>query len=103
MYLGILLKGGSIMSKREPIAPSMDQDIAAVLGGAAYLHDIERRLAPYFERAEPRQRAMAYLRGLLSPAERKNSWQLAEVSGDTTPYANCQLFLRSAGLSSPRK
>jgi hypothetical protein len=28
---------------------------------------------------------MAYLRGLLSPAERKNSWQLAEVSGEVTP------------------
>jgi hypothetical protein len=57
----------------------------AVHGGNAYLADIERRLAPSCERAEPRQRAMAYLRGLVSPAERKNSWQLAEVSGDTTP------------------
>jgi len=64
----------------------MTRDVSAVLGGAAYVTDIERRLARYFERAEPRQRAMAYLRGLLSPAERKNSWQLAEVSGDTTPY-----------------
>jgi SRSO17 transposase len=59
------------------------------------IYDIERRLAPYFERAEPRQRVMAYLRGLLSPAERKNSWQLAEVSGDATPYA-CQHLLRRA-------
>ena len=57
--------------------------------------DIERRLAPYFERAEPRQRAMAYLRGLLSPAERKNSWQLAEVSGDATPYAFQHLLRRA--------
>jgi hypothetical protein len=44
-----------------------------VEGGAAYLTDLECRLMAYFERAEPRQRAMAYLRGLLSPAERKNS------------------------------
>jgi SRSO17 transposase len=29
---------------------------------------------------------MAYLRGLLSSVERKNSWQLAEVSRDATPY-----------------
>jgi len=35
--------------------------------------NIERWLVLYFERWEPRQRAMAYLRGLLSPAERKNS------------------------------
>ena len=26
-----------------------------------------------------------YLRGLLSPVERKNGWQLAEQAGDTTP------------------
>ncbi len=42
----------------------VDQDTSVVPGGAAYLHDLERRLAPYFERDEPRQRAMAYLRGL---------------------------------------
>ena len=73
----------------------LEQDAALVQGGAAYLSDIERRLAPYFERAEPRQRAMAYLRGLLSPAERKNSWQLAEVSGDATPYAIQHLLRRA--------
>ena len=27
-----------------------------------------------------------YLRGLLSPVERKNGWQLAEQAGDATPY-----------------
>jgi SRSO17 transposase len=59
------------------------------------VNDIERRLAPYFERAEPRQRAMAYVLGLLSPAERKNSWQLADVSGDTTPYAFQHLLRRA--------
>jgi SRSO17 transposase len=79
----------------ESTAELVDQDRAVVPGGAAYLHDIERRLAPYFERAEPRQRAMTYLRGLLSPAERKNSWQLAEISGDATPYA-FQYLLRRA-------
>jgi SRSO17 transposase len=84
-----------MMSTMDPCAPVVDQDVSAVRGGAAYLRDIERRLAPYFERAEPRQRAMAYLRGLLSPAERKNSWQLAEVSGDTTPYAFQHLLRRA--------
>jgi SRSO17 transposase len=66
-----------------------------VRGGTAYLADIERRLASYFERAEPRRRAMAYLRGLLSPTERKNSWQLAEVSGDATPYGLQHLLRRA--------
>jgi SRSO17 transposase len=73
----------------------VEQDAPVVPGGAAYLHDLERRLAAFFERAEPRQRAMAYLRGLLSPAERKNSWQLAEISGDATPYAFQHLLRRA--------
>jgi SRSO17 transposase len=79
----------------DPAAPDLDPDISAVLGGAAYLTDIERRLAPYFERTEPRQQVMAYLRGLLSPAERKNSWQLAEISGAATPYAFQHLLRRA--------
>ena len=83
------------MLTKELGTPPLEQDAAMVQGGAAYMSDIERRLAPYFERAEPRQRAMAYLRGLLSPAERKNSWQLAEVSGDATPYAIQHLLRRA--------
>src|SRR5262244_1163094 len=89
------MHGGITMPTMEPDTPLMDQDVAAVQGGVAYLSDVERRLAPYFERAEPRQRAMAYLRGLLSPAERKNSWQLAEISGDATPYAFQHLLRRA--------
>ena len=84
-----------MMLTTEPTAPPLDQDVPVVQGGAAYVADIERRLAPYFARAEPRHRAMAYLRGLLSPAERKNSWQLAEVSGDTTPYGFQHLLRRA--------
>ena len=57
----------------EHAAGPEDQDVRAVRGGAAYVTNIERWLVLYFERWEPRQRAMAYLRGLLSPAERKNS------------------------------
>ncbi len=42
-------------------------------------------IAGRFRRPEPRRGAMAYLRGLLSPVERKNGWQLAEQAGDATP------------------
>ena len=55
------------------ITPTTEEAASVIQGGLAYLTDIERRLAPYFERAEPRQRAMAYLRDLLSPAERESS------------------------------
>ena len=45
--------------------------------------------------AELRTRARSYLRGLLSAAERKNSWQLAEVAGDGTPYGIQHLLGRA--------
>jgi SRSO17 transposase len=52
---------------------------------ADQLEEVQERLASYFERSEPRQRAIAYLRGLLSVTERKNGWQLAELAGEATP------------------
>ena len=57
--------------------------------------EVERRLGPFFARAEARQQVMAYLRGLLSPAERKNSWQLAEVVGAPNPYGFQHLLGRA--------
>jgi SRSO17 transposase len=47
---------------------------------------VGERIAPRFARSEVRERARDYLRGLLLATERKNSWQLAEVAGDATPY-----------------
>ncbi len=49
------------------------------------LDELADRLAPRFVRAEAHRRAVAYLRGLLAPVERKNGWQLAEAAGDRTP------------------
>jgi SRSO17 transposase len=49
------------------------------------LEELAQRIAPRFVRAKPRRRALAYLRGLLAPLERKNGWQLAEAAGDATP------------------
>lgn len=49
------------------------------------LATLSARIGPRFSRHEPRARAVAYLRGLLSPVERKNGWQLAEAAGDRTP------------------
>lgn len=57
--------------------------------------EVERRLGPYFARVEARHRAVAYLHGLLSPVERKNSWQLAEIVGDPTPYGFQHLLGRA--------
>jgi SRSO17 transposase len=59
--------------------------IGTVEGWARDLEALAARIAPRFCRAEPRRRALAYLRGLLSPLARKNGWQLAEAAGDATP------------------
>src|SRR5262249_7965184 len=58
---------------------------ADVADWASELEALHARIAPRFERAEPRRRALAYLKGLLSHAERKNGWQLAEEAGEGTP------------------
>jgi hypothetical protein len=42
------------------------------------LNDVATRIGCRFPRSEPRQQALMYVRGLLSPVERKNGWQLAE-------------------------
>src|ERR1700752_5170286 len=79
-------EGATIMLLKKSPPGLVDQDGAVIPGGAAYLSDIERCLAPSFERAEPQQRTMASRRGLLSPAERKNSWKLGDVSSDVIPH-----------------
>lgn len=59
------------------------------------LEPLHRRLERRFVRAEPRRRALAYLRGLLSPIERKNGWQLAEQAGEATPDGMQHLLARA--------
>jgi hypothetical protein len=59
------------------------------------LEEVGRRIAARFARSEARERARDYLLGLLSGAERKNGWQLAEVAGNTTPYGLQHLLGRA--------
>ena len=58
---------------------------AEVAAWAAGLAQVHARISAHFQRAEPRARVGAYLRGLLSSVERKNGWQLAEAAGETSP------------------
>jgi SRSO17 transposase len=76
--------------------PVPELDLLEVQAWRVYWTEIERRIGPVFARAEMRARAMAYLAGLLSPAERKNSWQLAEISGGQNPYSFQHLLGRAA-------
>jgi SRSO17 transposase len=49
------------------------------------LERLHARIAPRFARPEPRRRALAYLKGIVSSVERKNGWQLAEHAGESRP------------------
>jgi SRSO17 transposase len=75
--------------------PDMLELVDVQLWHSVYWAEIQRRIEPLFARSDAYQRALAYLAGLLSPAERKNSWQLAEISGDPNPYAFQHLLGRA--------
>lgn len=62
---------------------------------AAELDALMERIGPRFARSEARQQAKAYVKGLCSPIERKNGWQLAEASGEETPYGVQQFLYRA--------
>jgi SRSO17 transposase len=60
-------------------------DLEMMEDWAGELKVLGSRMGVRFERAEPRQRAVAYLKGLMSDVARKNGWQLAEHAGEATP------------------
>ena len=75
------------MERRLELGPSpTDEALVTVQTWALWLTEVERRIMPHFPRSDARRRVWAYLRGLLSPVERKNGWQIAEAVGEATPY-----------------
>jgi SRSO17 transposase len=61
-------------------------------GWSGVFGDFVSRFAGRFGRVESRRRMVSYLRGLLSEAERKNGWTLAEAAGDTGPQGMQRLL-----------
>jgi SRSO17 transposase len=53
------------------------------------------RIGQHFGRQAMRQRALDYVTGLLSPIERKTSWQLSEAVNRQTPYSLQHLLDRA--------
>lgn len=72
-----------------------EQELAAIRSWSNTLAEVEQRIGQHFARSEARQRAIDYLRGLMSQVERKNSWQLAEALGGSTPYGIQHLLGRA--------
>ena len=75
--------------------PLLHEQLHSVQTWAHAFDALFARIAPRFARQEAREHARAYLQGLLSPVQRKNSWQLAEFVGDKTPYALQHLLGRA--------
>jgi SRSO17 transposase len=61
-------------------------------GWSVAFGDFVARFGGLFGRVEPRRRMVSYLRGLLSEAERKNGWTLAEAAGDAGPQGMQRLL-----------
>ena len=60
-------------------------EVLEVARWAKGIEEVNGCIAGRFHRSEPRRRALEYLKGLLSPVELKNGWQLAERAGDVSP------------------
>ena len=60
------------------------------------LEALKMHVAPVFGRGETRQAAGTFIEGLLSPAERKTGWMLAEQAGLERPYRIQSLLGRSS-------
>ena len=68
---------------------------ATIRGWKGELERLHQRMGDLFPRSEVRERSLAYLEGLLSGCERKNSWQVAEWAGDASPYGMQYLLDRA--------
>ncbi|MDR1090550.1 MAG: IS701 family transposase [Prevotella sp.] len=68
----------------EHIRETIEQELANMM----------ERIGENFSDRRGRQLAKQYVTGLMSTAERKNGWQLAETLGQKTPYAIQQFLYR---------
>ncbi|MDX2939556.1 IS701 family transposase [Streptomyces ipomoeae] len=62
---------------------------------AGELDEVLLRVGHRFGRADPRRRMRDYVRALLGPVGRKNSWQLAEYAGHNAPHGFQNLLNRA--------
>jgi SRSO17 transposase len=67
-----------------------------VRGWSDQFRQLCERVGVCFGRHDLRSRACGYVRGLLGPVQRKNSWQLAEHVGAATPHGFQRLLGRAS-------
>lgn len=71
-------------------------DVCTVLRWQEHFESLMDRFGSCFPRGDLRVRGSEYLKGLLSDAQRKNSWQIAERAGDDKPYGMQRLLGRAS-------
>jgi SRSO17 transposase len=71
--------------EEDPVAASPSLDDDRLTRWQAGFDDMFALIAGRFAQVQSRHRARLYLLGLLSGAERKNSWTIAEQAGDLSP------------------
>ncbi len=76
-------------SKKTPVAASLTVSDEGLLRWRLGFEDMFALVAGQFAQVESRRRAKMYLLGLLSGAERKNSWTIAEQAGNVSPDGIC--------------
>src|SRR5262245_24274546 len=80
-----MLEEGTMAVWQQPGSCPGTVTLETVRTWALWPTEVERRIGPQCARREVRWRAWADMRGLLSPIERKNGWQLAAGNGAATP------------------
>lgn len=83
------------MKSENQTKTAVETSVEEAQAWARGLLEIADKIGSHFPRSEPRHRALAYLKGLISPIERKNGWQLAEQAGDESPYGVQHLLGRA--------
>ena len=58
------------------------------------IKEVTERIKNNFMSRSGREIARQYITGLMSPAERKNGWQISEMIGQSTPYSVQQFLYR---------
>ena len=82
--------------------PMPDLNLLDVQAWRVYWDEIERRIGAVFARSETRTRALAYLAGLLSPAERKNIvGSLPKSAVTRSPMAVSTCWAGPSGIRRP--
>lgn len=81
------------MKLPQPTTPPAEvTTLSQVLAWHQSLQLVHAGLARHFARPEPHARALRYVEAVLSPVERKNSWQIAEQAREATPYGMQRLL-----------